>query len=96
MGKGKGLAELASDVQKLPQVMINVPVEGVVSGLETSAAINDAVRFIEGQLGETGRVILRASGTEPLVRVTLEGANESQVRQLATELAAVVRSELAG
>ena len=96
VGKGKGLAELASDVQKLPQVMINVPVEGVVSGLETSAAINDAVRFIEGQLGETGRVILRASGTEPLVRVTLEGANESQVRQLATELAAVVRSELAG
>jgi phosphoglucosamine mutase len=76
--------------------MINVPVDGEISGLETSTAINDAVRSIEGQLGETGRVILRASGTEPLVRVTLEGADESQVRQLAAELADVVRSELAG
>ncbi len=96
VSEGKGLAELASGVQKLPQVMINVPVNGEVLGLENSATINDAVRSIKDQLGDTGRVILRPSGTEPLVRVTLEGTNEYQVRQLATELAELVRTELGG
>jgi phosphoglucosamine mutase len=94
VSSGKGLAELTSDVQKLPQVMINVPVSGQVSGLEDSLAINEALVLTRQQLGATGRVILRASGTEPLVRVTLEGSNENQVRQLAEELAKVVRSEL--
>ena len=94
VSSGKGLAELASDVQKLPQVMINVPVKGKVSGLEDSVAINEALNLTRKQLGDTGRVILRASGTEPLVRVTLEGSNEDQVRQLAEELAKVVRNEL--
>jgi phosphoglucosamine mutase len=96
VAQGKGLADLTTDVQKLPQVMINVPVDGNVSGFENSATISNAVRSIESRLGDTGRVILRASGTEPLVRVTLEGANEGQVRQLAAELAEVVRLELAG
>jgi len=96
VSNGKGLAELASDVQKLPQVMINVQTSEAVSDLEGSEKINSAVKYIEGQLGDTGRVILRPSGTEPLIRVTLEGSDESQVRQLATELADVVRSELAG
>lgn len=94
VSSGKGLAELTSDVQKLPQVMINVPVNGKVSGLEDYAAINEALNLTRKQLGDTGRVILRASGTEPLVRVTLEGSNEDQVRQLAEELAKVVRNEL--
>ena len=93
---GKGLDELAADVQKLPQVMINVPVNGKVTDLDDSDAINSAVKSTQAQLGDTGRVILRPSGTEPLIRVTLEGMDASQVNQLAEELANVVRSELTG
>jgi len=92
---GVGLAELTSDVQKMPQVMINVPISGEVKNLEDSVTINDAVKDIEGQLGDTGRIILRSSGTEPLIRVTLEGSDESQVKKLASELAELVRTELA-
>ena len=96
VSNSKGLADLTSDVQKLPQVMINVQTSEAVTDLENSEKINSAVKYIEGQLGDTGRVILRPSGTEPLIRVTLEGSDESQVKQLATQLADVVRSELAG
>jgi len=91
---GNGLAELAADVQKLPQVMINVPVNGQVADLADSDVINKAVKSVQDQLGETGRVILRPSGTEPLIRVTLEGTDETQVNQLAEDLAEVVRTQL--
>jgi phosphoglucosamine mutase len=96
VSKGKDLADLTSDVQKIPQTMINVPVNGQVSDLSDSEAINAALKSVRQQLGDTGRVILRPSGTEPLIRVTLEGMDESLVRQLATELADVVRTELVG
>ena len=95
VSKGKGLAELASDVQKLPQVMINVPVSGQVSNLDSSDAIKAAMKSVQEQLGNSGRVILRPSGTEPLIRVTLEGTDDAQVNRLAEELANVVRTELA-
>jgi phosphoglucosamine mutase len=93
---GKTLKELTSDIQKMPQVMINIPVKGQVSDLTASESISSAVKSVEDQLGETGRVILRPSGTEPLVRVTLEGMDSVQVEQLAEYLADVVREELAG
>jgi len=96
VGKRKGLAELTSDIQKLPQVMINVPVCGQVSNLKDSPVITEAVKSVQDRLGNTGRVILRPSGTEPLIRVTLEGIDEAQVNQLASELAEVVQNELAG
>jgi phosphoglucosamine mutase len=96
VSKGKSLSELTSDVQKLPQTMINVPIAGKASDIENSEAIKKSVRSVERQLGETGRVILRPSGTEPLIRVTLEGMDEDRVNQLAAELAEVVRTELAG
>ena len=91
-----GLAELTTDIQKMPQVMINVPIDDQLADLASSGTINNAVRSIQDQLGDTGRVILRPSGTEPLIRVTLEGTDENQVNQLAGELAEVVRKELAG
>jgi len=96
VSRGKKLAELTSDVQKLPQTMINVPVNGQVTDLAGSRIINDAVKSVQKQLGDTGRVILRPSGTEPLIRVTLEGTDETLVKQLAAELAEVVRAELKG
>jgi len=92
---GKGLAELTADVQKLPQVMINVPVNReAAADLANSETINATLESVQDQLGGTGRVILRPSGTEPLIRVTLEGTDDVQVNQLAEELANVVRAEL--
>jgi phosphoglucosamine mutase len=93
---GRALAELTAGIQKLPQTMINVPVTGQVADLTGSSVINDAVDSVQKKLGDTGRVILRPSGTEPLIRVTLEGTDGNRVQQLAMELADVVRSELAG
>ncbi len=91
---GQSLKELAAHVRKLPQVMINVPVKRQTAGMCESDTINKAVKSAQARLGDTGRVILRPSGTEPLIRVTLEGSDESQVRELAEELADVVRREL--
>ena len=91
---GRSLAELAADVEKLPQVMINVPLNGQLVDISGSDVINRAVEAVQGQLGDTGRVILRPSGTEPLIRVTLEGTDASQVNRLAEELASLVKSEL--
>ncbi len=101
VSQGKSLEELASAVQKLPQTMINVRIENHGNGhggtdISGSETINAAVESVQDKLGAEGRVILRPSGTEPLIRVTLEGADEDQVNQLAAELADVVRAELAG
>lgn len=91
----KSLAELKQGMQKFPQTMINVPVSAAgqerISGSEI---INDMVKDIELELGETGRVILRSSGTEPLIRVTLEGQDPDQVERLAKQLADSVREQL--
>jgi len=94
VSKGKELAALTKDIQKLPQVMINVPVSGQVSNLDSSTAINAAMQSVQNQLGNAGRVILRPSGTEPLIRVTVEGVEEIQVNHLAEERAEVVGNEL--
>jgi phosphoglucosamine mutase len=94
---GKSLAQLKQGLQKFPQTMINVPVaEGGRQMLSASVRIRDAVRTIENELNGTGRVILRPSGTEPLIRVTLEGSDSEQIRRLALQLADTVREELQG
>lgn len=94
---GKSLSELKAGLQKFPQTMINVPVG--VNGwqmLSESGRIRDAVKDIEAELNGMGRVILRPSGTEPLIRVTLEGSDSTQVQRLAQQLADTVRQELLG
>ena len=90
---GKSLAELASQMQRFPQVLINVS-DVNKDKLEESAAIAKAVATAESTLGENGRVLLRASGTEPLVRVMVEASSDNLAQDVATSLAAVVKAEL--
>ncbi len=94
---GKPLADLKSGMRKFPQTMINVPVsaEGP-SKMAESVRIKETVREIEQQMNGQGRVILRPSGTEPLIRVTLEGRDADVVQRLAEQLADTVREELKG
>jgi phosphoglucosamine mutase len=84
-------------MEKFPQTMINVPVSvDARQRFGESEIINSAVRDVEAELNGKGRVILRPSGTEPLIRVTLEGADSSQIERLANQLADTVRAELGG
>lgn len=97
MRGGKSLRELRQGMQKFPQTMINVPVSADArERLTSSTRISEAVREVETELNGRGRVILRPSGTEPLIRVMLEGADSDQVELLAQRLAETVRSELGG
>jgi len=90
----KNLKELASFMVRFPQVLINV--SGVSKEkLAHNQAIKDAVSRIESSLGTRGRVLLRASGTEPLIRVMIEAEDANDAQQFAESLAALVKSELA-
>lgn len=86
---GQSLAELRGEMNKLPQTMINVR---ITRGTELvgNAAIASAVQAAEAQLGPRGRVLLRPSGTEPVLRVMVEGEEAGEVERLAQELAAAV------
>jgi phosphoglucosamine mutase len=86
---GKGLAELVAPMSKYPQIMENVRVASKID-TDRSAPIQEAVRQAEARLAGTGRVVLRASGTEPVIRVMVEGRDEKLVRQLVRELTQAV------
>jgi phosphoglucosamine mutase len=86
---GKSLADLAAVVHKLPQVLINVKVGDREAGA-SAPTVQAAVALAENELGETGRVLLRPSGTEPLVRVMVEAATEDKAREVAERIAAEV------
>jgi phosphoglucosamine mutase len=86
---GKTLHELKSGMKKYPQRMINVPVSGKID-LESTASVQNAVRSAEERLAGKGRILLRPSGTEPLVRVMVEGEDARQVSEEADNLALVV------
>ena len=91
---GRSLAELAAVVRRLPQVLINVPgVDRARAALDAgvAAAVAEAV----AELGRTGRVLLRPSGTEPLVRVMVEAADQDHAERIARQLAGVVLARLA-
>jgi phosphoglucosamine mutase len=92
--QGKTLAELASIMTVYPQVLVNV--KGVDrSRANSDEAVSDAVAAVAAELGDSGRVLLRPSGTEPLVRVMVEAASAEDARRHADGLAAVVRERLA-
>ena len=91
---GRSLADLASIVTRLPQTLINV--RGVdKTAVTTDDGVQQAIARAEERLGETGRVLLRSSGTEPLVRVMVEAATQEESDAVAQGLADVVRSNLA-
>jgi phosphoglucosamine mutase len=88
-GTGAPLADLAGIVQRLPQTLINVRV-GDRSAVASSLAVADAVSAAERELGDDGRILLRPSGTEPLVRVMVEAATQQHADEVAQRVAAVV------
>ncbi|GAA3673034.1 phosphoglucosamine mutase [Arthrobacter ginkgonis] len=93
-GTGRTLHDLAAAMSVLPQILINV------RGVDKAAAaqnetVAQAVREAEAELGESGRVLLRPSGTEPVVRVMVEASDQATATGVAERLAAVVQSELA-
>jgi phosphoglucosamine mutase len=92
-GTGRSLRELAGVMERLPQVLINVP-DVDKSRVHDSADVTAAVAEAERELGTTGRVLLRPSGTEPLVRVMVEAADLEQAQSVAGRLADVVKSAL--
>ena len=89
---GQRLEQARAALDKWPQRMINVRVQGQAGALLQAPALQAARAAAERALGDAGRIVLRASGTEPLVRVTVEGADGAQVERLAAELAEIVRS----
>ena len=90
---GKSASELASFMKRYPQVLINV--SGVAKEkLASNQVISKAVVDVQQKLGDKGRVLLRASGTEALIRVMIEAQELSLAQELASELATLVKSEL--
>ena len=90
--KGKSLSELAGLMTKYPQLLVNVRVL-TKAGWETNAAIQDAIREAEEELGSNGRILVRPSGTEPLIRVMAEGPNQEQLDELCHRIGDVIRIE---
>lgn len=86
---GQGLAEALVPMNKMPQHLINVPLPYKTDPLQNQLVI-DAVKAVEAELNNRGRVLLRASGTEPLIRVMVEGENEPHVVSLAQNIADAV------
>ncbi|GAA1811378.1 phosphoglucosamine mutase [Actinomadura chokoriensis] len=91
--RGRPLDELAKVMTRLPQVLINVK-DVDKTRAKTSAELAEAVAAAEAGLGETGRVLIRPSGTEPMVRVMVEAASEEQAQSVAEHLAGVVKTAL--
>jgi phosphoglucosamine mutase len=90
---GSSLADAVGNVERFPQVLLNVRLERRVDVMSVPAVL-DAVRTAEIELGEQGRVLLRPSGTEPVVRVMVEGMDPTQVQRIAEALADTVRAEI--
>ena len=94
VSSGKTLYELKRGMKKMPQTMINVRLLERTDPVK-NPAVQQAVAETEGKLGDRGRVLLRMSGTEPLVRVMVEGEDAVLVDELANQLADQVQSAIA-
>ena len=90
---GKPLSELAQVMTSLPQVLVNVKVRKKAD-LRELAPVKKVIDEVEAELGDTGRVLVRYSGTEPLLRVMIEGENQERIEILAGQVAAAVRESI--
>ncbi|MFC0328719.1 phosphoglucosamine mutase [Paenibacillus sepulcri] len=90
---GRKLSDLKGIMRKYPQVLVNVQAADK-SRLKGSLAVREAIRKVETELGDNGRVLVRPSGTESLVRVMVEGPDKKQVEAYANDIAEVIRREL--
>ena len=92
---GKKLSELASVMKRSPQTMINLKIsnEGKIS-FYTDVEIEKKLEWAKAELGRTGRIVVRPSGTEPLIRVMVEGDDEVQIARVANEVADVIKARL--
>lgn len=90
---GKPLSELASQMEKLPQLLVNVRVPSK-DGWETNSAIRSAIEQGKKSLEGRGRILVRASGTEPLIRVMAEGPEEKELKEVVQGIVDVVHKEL--
>lgn len=95
MRSGRSLAELAGVMIALPQVLVNVRVERR-RALEEVPAVQKVIAGIEEQLGDTGRVLVRYSGTEPLLRVMIEGQDKYRITEMAQDIARAIETHLGG
>ena len=89
---GQSLAELKSGMHRYPQVLVNVKTSQRID-IDSSRSVQAAINSIESELADKGRVLLRASGTEPVIRVMVEGEDEGQVTRLSRQLADAVKEE---
>jgi phosphoglucosamine mutase len=90
---GEPLASLATCMRKFPQVLVNVPVARKPP-IDSLGAVTERIRAFESELDGGGRILVRYSGTEPLARVMIEGADDGRIRVMADELASALRTEL--
>jgi len=90
---GQSLAEALADMTMMPQVLINVPLP-VKTNPVSEPKVQEAVQQVEKQLNGRGRVLLRPSGTEPLIRVMVEGEDEKQVTEYAQQIADAVSASV--
>ena len=91
---GKSASEVASVMTVLPQTLVNITATPEMKALlKTDDDIKNVILDAEKQLGERGRVLVRASGTEPLIRVMLEGENIVEIKKLAKKIADVIRTK---
>jgi phosphoglucosamine mutase len=90
---GEPLAALSACMRKFPQVLVNVPVRAKPP-FESLPDLDARVRAFEGEMNGAGRILIRYSGTEPLARIMIEGADGDRIRAMADELAGVVRARI--
>ncbi|MFD0693910.1 phosphoglucosamine mutase [Paenibacillus sp. GCM10027628] len=90
---GQHLSELRTVMRSYPQLLVNVPVASKV-GWDSNPTIRRAIEAVEASLGDEGRVLVRPSGTEPLIRVMVEGPDAALLEAYAEQIAAAIRSEI--